>query len=192
MTNLQNLNHTAKAAADSVKSVSIMYAINEANKLARKNAYVDNVDMAAFGRLVKSWAKDNNLPEYNGLFSAYMFTNVNGVACYKKSVHKKASEAYAVAVDIETWQPVLKATAVSPVIQLINACQAVMKSDAKAADKLAREKAAAERKAARKAESGDKKAARKALREKQAKARAAYSEGLICIAEFAEIMAQAV
>lgn len=188
-TKFQQLTKAANNAKSEVKSLSIMYYVNQLNKLARKNEYCESTNVRELGDLVRAFCKDNcNIDLKNGeFFSAYLFDKINGVSFYKVTTHKKQSSAFAINIDIVTY----KAVTLS-LYGVINAFKAVLAPTAKAEDKAAKAAAAAARKAARKTESSAKAAARKALKAEQKAAMVAFNSGKMCAEEFANIMAKAI
>ena len=180
--NYANLMTTAKAAANEIKTAksSIFYFIRLFNKLARKNEFVEGTNLLELGKKARNWAILHGYElKKDELFTAYLFTNVNGVSCYKKTLHKKASSAFCTDIDIIIWQDV-KLTDNG----VISAIKYVLGVDAKAADKTA--KAAA--KAARKAQNDAKAAARKALKKQQHDAIKDFQAGKMPLSVFEEIM----
>lgn len=186
--NYSELVNSAKGAKVEMKAAkaNIMYWVNMFNKYARKNDIINGVNIKDLGNKVREYSLQHGI-EAPGLYNAYIFTKVNGLSCYKKMTHKKASKAFAVDVDITTWQPVSMTEN-----GFINACKAVLSIDAKAADRAAREHNKCVNNAARKAETNAKAAARKTLKAEQKAAREAFAAGKMCMEEFATIMAKAV
>lgn len=183
-TKFQQLTKAANNAKSEVKALSIMYYVNQLNKLARKNEYCESTNVRELGNLVRTFCKDSNIDLKNGdFFSAYLFDKINGVSYYKITTHKKQSSAFAINIDIVTYKAV---TLSLPGV--INAFKAVLAPTAKAEDKAAKAAAAA----ARKTESSAKAAARKALKAEQKAAIIAFNSGKMCAEEFANIMTKAI
>lgn len=182
--NYKNLVKTAKGAKIEVREAkSVFYFIRQLNALAKKNEFINGVNVRELGKKCREYAILHGYELKAGiLFSAYLFQSVNGVVCYKQHKAHKAGGAFAVNVDVITWQPVkLSENGV------IDACKHVLGIEAKAADKIAK---AAEREA-RKAERSAKAAERKALKKQQAEAIKAFQRGEMPLDIFEEIMKRA-
>lgn len=186
--NAKQVTNSAKNAVVEVKNAkrNLMYYINTLNKLARKNEYCDAVNVREFGAKVREYAKAHEIDiKDKDYFCAYLFTNVNGIPCYKKTTHKKACESFAVDVDIITWQPVTLSE-----IGVLNAFKYILRQEAAKLDKENRAKNKEIRKQNRKQENAEKASARKTLRQEQENARKEFAAGKMCIEEFAKIMAK--
>ena len=181
-TNLQAVNTTAKQAKQEVKNVSIMYYVNQLNKLARKNEYCDAVNVREFGEKVREYTFSQGIELKQGeFFTAYLFEKIDGVSYYKKTTYRRKSARFAVDTTIICSFAVrLSLTGV------IDAYKAILQPQARKQDAQAR----AQAKSARKAQAQEKSARAKEIRKAQAQARIDYAQGKICMAEFAEIMAK--
>lgn len=177
---VKSINAHAKDAKVALKKRGLMYYINELNRLARKNEYIDNTSLLALGKDVREYCTSVGIDvRPNQWFDARVFTLVEGKSCYKHTKHVKESGYFAQTEDIITWKEVRLSEN-----GLINAYRYILAQWGKQLDKDARE--------ARKALNVEKTKARKALKKEQDKAIIAWRKGEICAEEFAEIMAKAV
>lgn len=190
--NKKQLNETTAAASNDIKSMSIMYYVNQLNKLARKNEFVNDTNIKDLGKMLQQHTGEKDL------FTARCFTkDINGRSCtianYKgdispvelihgEIVTDKGNELRLSAdgENVVMFKPVQMS-----LTGLITAYKAILTPVAAAADKAAREQQREQRKAANKSAA----AARKAIREQQKQAIEDYRNGKIDINEFAKIMA---
>lgn len=181
-TNLQAVNTTAKQAKQEVKNVSVMYYINQLNKLARKNEFCNAINVREFGAKVREYALAQGIELRQGeYFTAYLFEKIDGISYYKKTTYRRKGARFAVDTTVICNFAVrLSLTGV------IDAYKAILQPQARKQDAQAREQA----KSARKAQAQAKSARAKEIRKAQAQARVDYAQGNICMAEFAEIMAR--
>lgn len=183
--NFSTLCNTVKGANTEVKTAkcNIMYYVNQLNKLARKNEFVDGVNVKELGKLVRNYAlnKGYEIP-VNAPYNAYLFyKGVNGVSGYTKTHKVKANSAFCIDIVVTDFVPVVLSES-----GLINAYKYILGIDAKATDKAAKETL----KAANKAKRDAKKAAKETLKREQLQARIDYNNGKIDINQFAAIMAK--
>lgn len=190
--NRKQLAATVNGAKNEIRSMSIMYYVNQLNKLARKNEFVEGVNIKDLGVLVKSFSGEKDL------FTARVFSkDVNGrpcyIAAYKGSVQVAdlihgeiiTEKECELRVSADEQRVVVYKPVQMSLTGLIAAYKAVLQPVAAAADKAAREQQKAARKTANKAAA----AARKLVREQQKQAIADYQNGKIDIKTFADIMA---
>lgn len=173
---------TNKVKNDVKEAKSFMWYVNNLNKLYAKNSFVDNTNIREFGKEFAEYCLNHGIEcNKKAPFNMYVFTKINGVPCYKKSVHKKANSAFCIDIDIVTWQSVKLSEN-----SFINAYKYLMNMDKKALDKAAREHNKEINKANKKAAA----AAKKELKKQQEEARDLYNRGAISLEEFARIMAK--
>ena len=182
-TNSKELTELTNRVKSDVKSAkSFMWYVNNLNKLYVKNAFVDNTNIKEFGKEFAEYCMNHGIEcNKKAPFNMYVFTKVNGVPCYKKTVHKKAGGAFFVDVDIITWQTVNLSEN-----GIISAYKYLMNVDKKVLDKQAREHNKQVNKSAKKSVN----AAKKALKQEQEQARELYNIGKLTLQEFASIMAK--
>lgn len=186
--NFSELTNVCKGAKNEVNSAkkNLFFFINTLNKLARKNEFVDGVNLKELGKKVRDYAINlGHEVSVNAPFNAYLFTNSYGVTCYKVVRKVKSSGAFAISETITDYKRVKLSEN-----GLINAYKYILGIDAKELDKTARAHNKEVNKTNRKAENAAKHDAKKALKKLQENARERYAKGEICIAEFAEIMAR--
>lgn len=189
--NRKQLNATAAAARNDIKKMSVMYYVNQLNKLAKRNEFVDNVNIKDLGKMLQQQTGEKDF------FTARCFSkDITGRPCtissYKGNVTisellhgdiitEKGNELRLSAdgKNVVMFKPVQMS-----LTGLIAAYKAILMPVAAAADKKARELQREQRKAANKSAA----AARKAIREQQKQAIEDYRNGKLDIKEFAEIM----
>lgn len=187
---------TAAAARNDVKNVSIMYYVNQLNKLARKNEFVENENVRALGVLLKAQTGEKDLftarvfqKDYSGrpcVVSDYRGTAVSvadlqhGDVCTDKGKEIRLS---ATGDTLVLYRPVSLSLP-----GLVSAYKLYLQPFAAAADKAAAAARKAANKAAKTAANKAAAAARKAIKEQQKQAIADYQKGKIDINEFARIM----
>lgn len=189
--NRKQLANVVNGAKNEVRSMSIMYYVNQLNKLARKNEFVDGVNIKDLGTLVKSFSGEKDL------FTARVFSkDINGRACYVANYKGSVTVADLLHGEIVTdkgnelrlnedgTNVVMYKPVQMTLTGLIAAYKAVLQPVAAAADKTAREQQKAARKTANKAAA----AARRLVREQQKQAIEDYRNGKIDIKTFADIM----
>lgn len=190
--NKKQLNATAAAARNDIKSMSVMYYVNQLNKLARKNEFIEGTNIKDLGKMLQQHTGEKDL------FTARCFTkDINGrpctIATYKGNVTPVELMHGEIVTDkgnelrlSEDGENVVMFKPVQMSLTgLITAYKAILMPLAAAADKAAREQQREQRKAANKSAA----AARKAIREQQKQAIEDYRSGKIDINKFAEIMA---
>lgn len=199
VTNRAALNNAAKGAAQEIRSISPMYYINQLNKLARKNEFVEGVNLRDLGNMVKQQSGERDLftlrvfsPDYQGR-PCY-------IAKYKGEITAQDLARGEIVCDnrgnelrISAQDPeqVITYRAISLSLSgFISAFCAYLSPFAAEQDRAERAERKAERKAAQSAESKARAAARKAIKEQQRAAIERYNRGEMCIAEFAEIMSR--
>lgn len=189
--NRKQLANVVNGAKNEIRNMSIMYYVNQLNKLARKNEFVEGVNIKDLGTLVKSFSGEKDL------FTARVFTkDIEGRPCYTanyKGTVTVSDLAHGEIVADKGNELRLSSDGESVVMYkpvqlsltgLIAAYKAVLQPAAAAADKAAREQQKAARKSANKAAA----AARKLIKEQQKQAIDDYRTGKIDISTFAEIM----
>lgn len=201
VTNRAALNNATKGAKQEIKSLSYMYFVNQLNKLARKNEFVDGVNLRDLGNMVKQHSAQRDL------FTLRVFTpDYQGRPCYIAKYKGDMTARDLMHGDIITDDrgneirisnnnpETLVIYRVCPLSLsgMISAYRAILAPIAAEQDKAEREARKAERKAEKTADSKARAAARKAIREQQREAREAYQRGEMCIEQFAEIMSKAV
>lgn len=178
MTNVQALSSVAKAAKSEIKSLSIMYYVNQLNKLARKNEFLEGVNIAELGRELKKHTGEKDL------FTAKCFKkDTAGRACLvtiSKRMPKWGVDLIRTTPDGFTY---LKPVQLS-LTGLLSAYRAILAPVMRDLDKAAREKAKAEKAKANKAQTQ----ARAELRKQQNEAIKAYRGGTMDIHALAEIL----
>jgi len=199
VTNRAALNNTVKGAKQEIRTLSYLYFVNQLNKLAKRNEFVDGVCIAELGKMLQQYSGEKQLFTLRVFSPDYM-----GRPCYVtkyKGEHSAQELAHGDIVTDEKGNE-LRISASNPdelvtyravslsLSGLITAYRAVLAPIAAEQDKAEREQRKAERKAERTAESKARAAARKALREQQEQARKDFAAGKMCVAEFAEIMAK--
>lgn len=104
---IKEITADSKLAKESVKSkvLGIMYFVNQLNKLAKKNEYIDGVSLANFGKRVKTLSNEKDF------FTAKLFTpdSQNRASYIKtaKNVDKYVAKGYDKVSDTEYRQPVV-------------------------------------------------------------------------------------
>lgn len=104
---IKEIVNDSKLAKDSVKSkvLGVMYFVNQLNKLAKKNEFIDGVSLANFGKRVKALSNEKEL------FTARLFTpDSQGRASYikqAKNIEKYIAKGYDKVSDTEYMQPVV-------------------------------------------------------------------------------------
>ena len=192
----QQLATTAAAARTDVQKMSIMYYVNQLNKLARKNEYVENTNIRDLGVMLQKHTGDKDLftarvfvKDYNGrpcVISGYKGTAVSvadlqhGDVCTDKGKEIRLS---ANGDGLVVYRPVTMSLP-----GLVSAYKMYLQPFAAAADKAAAAARKAEKKAEKKAANKAAAAARKAIKEQQKQAITDYQNGKIDINEFARIM----
>lgn len=201
VTNRAALNGAAKGAKQEIKSLSPMYYVNQLNKLAKRNEFIEGVNLRDLGNMVKQHSGERDLftlrvfvPDYQG--RPCYIAKYKGEITAQDLMHgdiitdERGNELRISANDPEQ---VITYRAISLSLSaFISAFRAVLAPIAAEQDRAERAQRKAERKAERSAESKAQSAARKAIREQQKAAIAAYQRGEMCAEEFAEIMKQAV
>ena len=179
--NVKNVRNNHKQAKEAVSGLGVMYYVNQLNKLARKNEYLNAEDVRAFGKDVKAYCEAMGITvKENCWFDARVFVLVDGVSCYKIVKHVTPKSGYfAIEEDIVTCKKVtltlkgvlaaFKAVVVQRARQLDKEARAVLKEENKEINKR-----------------------RKALKAEQAQAIIDFKSGKLCAEEFAEIMARAI
>ena len=170
MTHTQNLNAVTKNAVNAVRNASPMYFVNQLNKAAKKNEFIENVDIrelqkvycAAFGR---------------DAFALYDFTKgENGAPHVEKTAKKRPAEKYTITDEGENGFKYL--CPISPTLAAyLRAFQYICKPYTKGLDK-------AEKDAQRDAQ----KAAKDALKAEKKAAQIEYNNGRIDFATYKAIM----
>ena len=204
VTNRAALNQATKGAKEEIKSLSPMYYVNQLNKLAKKNEFVDGVNIRDLGNMVKQISGERDLftlrvfsPDYQGrpcYIAKYKgeqpiaeFAD-GSVICDEKGYELRIAERESkegATIEIVTYRAVTLSLS-----GMIAAYRAVLSPIAAEQDRAERAAQREQRKAERSAASKAQSAARKAIREQQRAAIAAYQSGKMCIAEFAEIMSK--
>lgn len=182
ITNKKAVNITSKAASNDAKHISIMYYVNQLNKLYRKNEYVDNTNICDFGKMV------HTLHTGKEPYTAYLFVkDSNSRPCYKVISKKCPKWGYDI-VDVSPkgWEYLRPVT--MSLSGLITAYRYILAPYALEQDKVIRAEQKAINEKIRKA----KNEARKALKAEQEQARTDFNIGKIDIATFAAIMAKAI
>lgn len=192
--NKKQLNATAAAARNDIKKMSIMYYVNQLNKLAKRNEFVDNVNIKDLGKMLQQHTGEKELFTAR-CFTKDIYNRPCTVVAYKGSVTIAELLHGEIVTDkdrelrvsedgesIVVFKPVQMS-----LTGLIAAYKAILQPVAAAADKAAREQQREQRKTANKAAA----AARKIIREQQKKAIEDYRNGKIDINEFAKIMSVA-
>ena len=197
VTNRQALNNTAKGAREDLRERSNMYYVNVLNRMARKNEYMDNVNMRDLQRMYCAVSGEREFtlrmftPDYMGrpcVIAKYKGERTAAELGHGDIVTDKGNELRASATDPETivmYRAISKSES-----GFVSAFRAVLAPFAAEQDKEQREREKAERKAERAAESQAKRAKREAIKAQQQQARADYNNGKIDMAEFAAIMAK--
>lgn len=193
-TNKKQLATVTTAAKNDLKKISIMYYVNQLNKLAKKNEFVENTNIRDLGVMLKKHTGEKDL------FTARCFEkDYQGRACVVSEYKGEVSAIELQHGDIVTdkgRELRLSSSSDSVVIYkpvalslpgLVSAYKSILAPVAAAADKAAREQEKENRKTANKTAA----AARKAVREQQKQAVIDYNSGKIDISEFAAIMAKA-
>lgn len=193
-TKVQQLNAVAKAAKNEVKSLSIMYFVNQLNKLAKRNEYVNGVNVRQLGKLLQQYAGTKEL------FSAYAFERdfagrPSVVAAYNGDVDTNGLHYGDIVTDkgrelriydsgdgVVIYKPVALSLP-----GLISAYKEVLKPLAAATDKAAREAAKAAKAAEREA-AKDAVKAQRAVKEIQRQAVADFQAGKIDLCELAKVL----
>lgn len=104
---IKEITTDSKLAKESVKSkvLGIMYFVNQLNKLAKKNEFIDGVNLANFGKRVKALSNEKDF------FTAKLFTpDSQSRASYiktAKNVDKYVAKGYDKVSDTEYRQPVV-------------------------------------------------------------------------------------
>lgn len=200
VSNRAALNTAAKGANQEIKSLTHIYYVNQLNKLARKNEFVNGTNIRNLGNMVKQHSGERDY------FTLHVFTpDYLGRPCYiakykgeikaQDLMHgdiitdKRGNEIRISADDPE--QLIIYRVCTISLNGMISAFRAVLAPVAADQDRAEREQRAAERKAQKSAANKAASEIRKAIREQQRAAIAAYQRGEMCIAEFAEIMSKA-
>ncbi len=190
VTNRTALNNAAKGAREDLKERSNMYYVNVLNRMARKNEYMDNINVRDLQRMYCAVSGERE-------FSLRMFTpDFLGRPCYLckyKGEHTAAELQHGEIVTDKGNELRLSATNSNALIMYraitksecgyVTAFRAVLAPFAAEQDK-------AERAAQRAAESKARRAERAAIKAQQQQARADYNNGKITIEQFAVIMAK--
>lgn len=197
VTNRAALNNTAKGAREDLRERSNMYFVNVLNRMARKNEYMNNVNVLDLQHMYCAVSGEKQ-------FSLRMFTpDYLGRPCYickykgerkvqdlqhGEIVTDKGNELRISATNPDTlvmYRAISKSES-----GFVNAFRAVLAPYAAEQDKEQREQQRAERKAERAAESKAKRAERAAIKAQQQQARVDYNNGKISMEQFAGIMAK--
>jgi hypothetical protein len=185
--NMQTLNATITGAKAEIKTAksSPMYYVNVLNKLARKNEYVNAVNLHELGAKVRYAAilLGKEVPT-NAPFNLYVFTkDFRGRVCYLKhsnNMPKWGLEIVSIsAKGFEYLCPVTMSEN-----GFVTAYKYILSASAKEADKVARTNNREATKAAKKSA----KAKANALKEEQQQARELFAAGKLTTEEFAKIM----
>ena len=204
VTNRAAVNNTAKGAKQEIRSLSPMYYVNQLNKLARKNEFIEGVNIRDLGNMIKQVSGERDYftlrvftPDYQG--RPCYIANYKGeqpisdfcdgsIICDERGNELRIREREGkegMITEIITYRAV--SLSLSGMIAAYRAVLSPIAAEQDRAERAAqREQRRAEQSAANKAQS----AARKALKEQQRAAIAAYQSGKMCIAEFAEIMSK--
>lgn len=200
VTNRAALNTATKGAKQEIKSLSPMYYVNQLNKLSRKNEFVDGVNIADLGKMLKQVHSERD-PFTLRVFTPDYLNRPCYIAKYKGEItaqdlmhgdiitDERGNELRISAADPE--QVIVYRVCSLSLSGMITAFRAILAPIAAEQDRTERAERKAERKAEQSAESKARAAARKAIRDQQRAAIAAYQRGEMCIAEFAEIMSKA-
>ena len=201
VTNRAALNTAAKGAKQEIKSLSYMYFVNQLNKLAKKNEFVEGVNIRDLGNMLKQHSGERDLftlrvflPDYQGrpcYIAKYKGDQYTAQDLMSGDIitDERGNEIRISAADPE--QLVIYRACSLSLSGMITAFRAILAPIAAEQDRAEREQRKAERKAEQSAANKAAAAARKAIREQQRAAIAAYQRGEMCIAEFAEIMSKA-
>lgn len=179
MTNVKALNECAKGAKLDVKSTNlgIMYYVNQLNKLAKKNEFIEGVNLFEFGKRVQEYSKEKDL------FTARVFTpDSANRPCFKKvakNIEKPKTKGFDIVSENEYLQPITLS-----LVGLINAYSALLKVDAKAKDGILLEDA----KRANKAQKASEKEQAKATKKAQKDAKKRFLSGEISAEEYENIL----
>ena len=170
-TNTQALAQSVKGARKEIKSLSHLYFVNQLNKLAKKNEFLQGVNLNEFGKMLQSVTSEKDL------FTLKCFEkDLFGVPSYVKTRKVKKSGAFMIDETITERKQVKPS-----LTGLLSAYRDILAPVAKEQDKALSD-------ITRKARTE----ARKALRLEQDQARNDYMTGKIDINEFSRIMLKAV
>lgn len=170
MTHTQNLNAVTKNAVNAVKNALPMYFINQLNKAAKKNEYIENVDIKELQKIYCSaFSRD--------AFTLYDFIKGdNGTPHIEKTAKKHPAEKYIITDESEKGFKYL--CPIAPTLpSYLRAFQYICKAYTKGLDK-------AEKDAQRDAL----KAAKDALKAEKKAAQIDYNNGRIDFATYKAIM----
>ena len=195
VTNRAALNNAAKGANQEIKSLSPMYYVNQLNKLAKKNEFVEGVNLRDLGNMVKQQSGERDLftlrvfsPDYQG--RPCYIAKYKGEITVQDLAHGEIvcdNRGNELRISAQDPEQVITYRAISLSLSgFISAFRAYLAPFAAEQDRAER----AERKAAQSAESKARAAARKIIKEQQRAAIEKYNRGEMCIAEFAEIMSR--
>ena len=160
--NFSELTNVCKGANNEVKTAkkNLFFFINTLNKLARKNEFIDGVNLKELGKKVRNYAINLGYDiSTNNPFNAYLFTNSFGVTCYKVTRKVKSSSAFAIDETIIDYKRVKMSEN-----GLINAYKYVLGIEAKELDKTARAHNKEVNKTNKKSANAAKRDAKKALK----------------------------
>ena len=179
VTNVKALNECVKGAKLDVKNTNlgIMYFVNQLNKLAKKNEFIEGVNLLEFGKRVQDYSKEKDF------FTARVFTpdsaNRPCVKKVAKNIEKPKTKGFDIVSENEYLQPITLS-----LVGLLNAYASLLKVDAKAKDIILLEQAKATNKAKKASEREKAKETKKA--QKDAKKR--FLGGEISAEEYENIL----